>query len=52
MVARFNFLEMQGNVNASVLLSRVDGDGWEFHCQPCWRLATAMSATKLDTPWT
>lgn len=50
MVARFNFLEMEGNVNASVLLPRVDGDGWEFHGQPCWRLAAAYVSNQTRYP--
>lgn len=50
MVARFNFLEMEGNVNARVLLSRVDGDGQEFHCQPCWMLAAAYVSNQTRYP--
>lgn len=50
MVARFNFLEMEGDVNVSVLLSRVDRDGGEFHYQPCWRLAAAYVSNQTRYP--
>lgn len=51
MVARFNFLEMEEKVNASVLLSRVGGDGWEFTASsPVGGWQQHMSVTKLDTP--